>query len=380
MENINKERNIIKEEEEKKEEKIRKERKEKRKLKQEELEKLKKILMKKIDNATPSDLAILNEKIKKCEKIKKTIPHEKLDNFNNYYNDLLKQQEILNEIIQKKKSEELAKKLGYDPKKDINEIKEERLKLMDIEDEKIIKKNKLEEQKKRENTQIVSLENMNLSEIKIFKNQKISKKGEMFKDDLFKPIRENLCEINKKGDWILNEKINKNDILGWEKIKWVRAEIALNTKNFQVFYDGISSNDIQQGKLGDCYFLSSVSALTQFPKLITRLFYFKEKSEQNCYGCFLRINGIWQLILIDDFFPVYPSFNNKSYNIVFSSTNSNEIWVMLLEKAWAKVNGNYARIISGEPTEALDILTDAYSYKINLSNIKNDEEEKNIIK
>ena len=250
---------------------------------------------------------------------------------------------------------------------------------MDIEDEKIIKKNKLEEQKKRENTQIVSLENMNLSEIKIFKNQKISKKGEMFKDDLFKPIRENLCEINKKGDWILNEKINKNDILGWEKIKWVRAEIALNTKNFQVFYDGISSNDIQQGKLGDCYFLSSVSALTQFPKLITRLFYFKEKSEQNCYGCFLRINGIWQLILIDDFFPVYPSFNNKSYNIVFSSTNSNEIWVMLLEKAWAKVNGNYARIISGEPTEALDILTDAYSYKINLSNIKNDEEEKNIL-
>ena len=60
---------------------------------------------------------------------------------------------------------------------------------MDIEDEKIIKKNKLEEQKKRENTQIVSLENMNLSEIKIFKNQKISKKGEMFKDDLFKPMK-----------------------------------------------------------------------------------------------------------------------------------------------------------------------------------------------
>lgn len=33
--------------------------------------------MKKIDNATPIDLAILNEKIKKYEKIKKTIPNEK---------------------------------------------------------------------------------------------------------------------------------------------------------------------------------------------------------------------------------------------------------------------------------------------------------------
>ena len=76
------------------------------------------------------------------------------------------------------------------------------------------------------------------------------------------------------------------------KNKMGKSRNCLNTKNFQVFYDGISSNDIQQGKLGDCYFLSSVSALTQFPKLITRLFYFKEKSEQNCYGCFLRINGI----------------------------------------------------------------------------------------
>ena len=247
---------------------------------------------------------------------------------------------------------------------------------MEIEDEKIIKKNILEEEKKRENTQIVSVENMNLNEIKVFKNQKICKKGEMFKDDLFKPIRENLCSINKKGEWILNNKIDKNDIEGWEKIKFVRAEIALNTKNFQVFYNGISSNNIKQGKLGDCYFLSSISALTEFPKLISRLFYFKEKSEENCYGIFLRINGIWQLILVDDFFPVYPSYNNKSFNIVFSSTNSNEIWIMLLEKAWAKVNGNYSRIISGQPIEALDILTDAYSYQINLKNIKNDKFEK----
>ena len=46
--------------------------------------------MKKIENATPIDLAILNEKIKKCEKLKKTIPKEKIENFNNYYNDLLK--------------------------------------------------------------------------------------------------------------------------------------------------------------------------------------------------------------------------------------------------------------------------------------------------
>lgn len=51
----------------------------------------------------------------------------------------------------------------------------------------------------------------------------------------------------------------------------------------------------------------------------------------------------------------------------------------VIRKAWAKVNGNYSRIISGEPTEALDILTDAYSYKIDLKNIRNDNNEKEIL-
>ena len=64
----------------------------------------------------------------------------------------------------------------------------------------------------------------------------------------------------------------------------------------------------------------------------------------HCYGCYYRINGIWKLVLVDDYLPCYGSWG---LNFSFTSTNGNELWVVLLEKAWAKLNGCYARVIMG---------------------------------
>lgn len=51
-----------------------------------------------------------------------------------------------------------------------------------------------------------------------------------------------------------------------------------------------------------------------------------------------------QEILVDDYVPV-----NKSNKPLFCQPNKNEIWVLLLEKAWAKAHGSYANINSGTP-------------------------------
>ena len=40
------------------------------------------------------------------------------------------------------------------------------------------------------------------------------------------------------------------------------------------------------------------------------------------------------------------------------------MWVILLEKAWAKLNGSYARVIGGDPHEIFEVLTNAYCEKI----------------
>ena len=66
------------------------------------------------------------------------------------------------------------------------------------------------------------------------------------------------------------------------------------------------------------------------------------------------INGIWEEILIDDYFPCLPN-----YKPAFNHTITNEIWVMIIEKAWAKVHGGYLNIAAGLTREALRDLTGA---------------------
>ena len=68
-------------------------------------------------------------------------------------------------------------------------------------------------------------------------------------------------------------------------------------------------------------------------------------------------NGIKQMIVIDDFIPC------KNKEPVFSAANGNELWVILLEKAWAKLHGSYERIIGGQSHLTFRDLTGAPSFE-----------------
>ena len=60
-------------------------------------------------------------------------------------------------------------------------------------------------------------------------------------------------------------------------------------------------------------------------------------------------------IIVDDYFPCYNSFNGPA----FTKGNGNEIWVLILEKAYAKLYKSYERIEEGNSKEALHELTGA---------------------
>ena len=115
-----------------------------------------------------------------------------------------------------------------------------------------------------------------------------------------------------------------------------------------------------QGEIGDCYFLSAVSCIAVYPELIQRIFRDREVQATGCYSIVLCVQGCWEEIILDDLFPCY---GNK---LAFASSNSQGIWPMLIEKAWAKANGSYDSIISGQCSEAFRAVTGACTseYKI----------------
>ena len=279
---------------------------------------------------------------------------KKLEQLKNLY---LQQKNILIENETKKAQEELINQLNIE--KMIKE-EEERRKKQKEEEEKRIAEEMKKEKEKEQQIQASSISISNIPDPKkIYKNQQIYKGSSPWTDPLFKPEKANLCPYKSNGEWNLPEDVEDSDVDGWEKLKWARAEEIMNTQNYQVFVEGTSADDIIQGSIGDCYFLSAIGSLCKFPKLISRLFYSKEKTKEHEYGIYIFINGLWELVLVDDYFPYSGSYFKQ---FAFGSSRGNELWLSLLEKAWAKINGCYAKIgCGGTPNEVFDVLTEAYS-------------------
>lgn len=77
---------------------------------------------------------------------------------------------------------------------------------------------------------------------------------------------------------------------------------------------------------------------------------FGEQTECNQSGIYkvqMRVNGNVEEVLVDDWIPLDYSSNRP----LFCQPNHNEFWVLILEKAWAKVHGSYANILNRKITD-----------------------------
>lgn len=160
-----------------------------------------------------------------------------------------------------------------------------------------------------------------------------------------------------------NRKFNDSKFrLTWanSSLGWMRASNLM--KDSKIILNGISPCDIHQGELGNCYFLSSVSALAEYPERVARLLLSQEGENKGCYAVALNINGSWKKIFIDDNFPV------RNKRLLFGHSASSELWAMILEKAYAKAYGGYWNIgHGGVCTRALKDLTGAPTEYVTLT-------------
>lgn len=172
--------------------------------------------------------------------------------------------------------------------------------------------------------------------------------GIMFTDETFPPTLSSLCRDRSSENFDL-----------FSRLKWDRLCCipALMDKKLGLFPPLISSRDIKQGKLGDCYFLSALCVLAQNPARIRQLFVTRELSEVGVYAIYLTVNGQRTQVVIDDWIPTFagaPTF--AGFN------DGSDLWVMLLEKAWAKLHRTYEAIEVGDPEHTMRDLTGAPSF------------------
>nr|CAD7453235.1 unnamed protein product [Timema tahoe] len=152
------------------------------------------------------------------------------------------------------------------------------------------------------------------------------------------------------------------------KCEWKRPrEIS---KNAQFFVEGPSRFDIEQGSIGNCWFLAAAANLT----LIKNFFYnvipndqgFDEKYAGIFHFRFWQY-GRWVEVVVDDRLPT------KNGKLVYTrSSETNEFWSAIFEKAYAKLYGSYEALDGGTICEAMVDFTGGVSERIDLSRITQD--------
>jgi hypothetical protein len=142
-------------------------------------------------------------------------------------------------------------------------------------------------------------------------------------------------------------------------VKWARiSEIKLKGKGGETklsrLFSNIEPGDIAQGQLGDCWLLAALATLAERQHLIMNCFLTTHYNPRGKYALKLYDQKASQFktFEIDDKIPV--DSNNCP---LYSNATTNESWVLLLEKGFAKMRGGYKALEGGLPLDAMTTIT-----------------------
>jgi hypothetical protein len=102
--------------------------------------------------------------------------------------------------------------------------------------------------------------------------------------------------------------------------------------------------DVRQGRLGDCWFLSAVSVLAE-QRDIREVLITERYNREGIYTVRFNIEGAWKPVVVDDYLPCKAKRPDEP--VFATSSKAGELWVSILEKAYAKLHGCYEALEGG---------------------------------
>ena len=137
-------------------------------------------------------------------------------------------------------------------------------------------------------------------------------------------------------------------------VEWLRPkEICARQKpptEPKFLVENFNRFDVKQGELGNCWFLAALANLAENKKRFRRVVPRKQHFYAEYAGIF-RFRfwklGEWIEVVVDDRLPT-----RDGKLIYLRSSEPNEFWSALLEKAYAKLHGSYRALEGGTTLEA----------------------------
>ncbi|XP_022884597.1 calpain-type cysteine protease DEK1-like [Olea europaea var. sylvestris] len=147
--------------------------------------------------------------------------------------------------------------------------------------------------------------------------------------------------------------------------EWMRPIEIVKEKHLDsnpcLFSGRANPSDVCQGRLGDCWFLSAVAVLTEVSR-ISEVIITPQYNEEGIYTVRFCIQGEWVPVVVDDWIPC----ESPGKPAFATSRKGNELWVSVLEKAYAKLHGSYEALEGGLVQDALVDLTGGAGEEIDI--------------
>lgn len=145
-------------------------------------------------------------------------------------------------------------------------------------------------------------------------------------------------------------------------VEWVRGpRLSPNGASVCKLFDQIEPSDVLQGALGDCWLLAAISAVAEYPNFISEQVFVEKTLSRNgrytinLYDCKL---AKWIQIMVDDRIPCRKrNWFETAARPWFAQPHGNDLYVLILEKAFAKYAGCYTNLCGGMSLYALTNLT-----------------------
>ena len=149
----------------------------------------------------------------------------------------------------------------------------------------------------------------------------------------------------------VDETERKSDSV-WKRIR----DVYKDGKHSMWGHNGIKFNDPNQGYLGDCWLIAAASIAAKDENRIRKIFHIEDLNSAGVYAVDLFIMGIPVTVTVDDYLPFWQGTDKLVYG---APGPDYSLWMPILEKAAAKLFGNYEILVGGYMGPAIQMLTGA---------------------
>jgi len=131
-------------------------------------------------------------------------------------------------------------------------------------------------------------------------------------------------------------------------VEWKRVSEVFDDSYTMWGSNGIQVRDMKQGGIGNCWYIAAAAALAEYPERLDKVVENDNTiNEAGIYAFNMYAVGVPITVVIDDKLPLMETFNGGYRTVIAHVGDDKALWGPLMEKAFAKLHGNYEHLVGG---------------------------------